>query len=269
MSQKSTRRPVIEIEHLHAAYGEHQVLTDVCLTVYQGEIMVIMGGSGSGKTTLLRHVLGLELATAGCIRVLGQDITTADDKTLYELRTKMGVAFQGGALLGSMTVAQNVELPLHEHTKLDENTIRIMSRMKLEQVNLGGSEDLIPSELSGGMLKRAALARAVVMDPTLLFVDEPSSGLDPVVAAEIDQLILKLRDAMKMTILIVTHDLASAFMIADRIAILDNGRILMTGSVDAIKASTDRRIQDLLNRRPREEAVDAEAYLERLTGDNR
>lgn len=268
MTRQGEPRPVIEIEHLDAGYGDRQILTDICLTIYEGEIMVIMGGSGSGKTTLLRHILGLERPTAGTVRILGRDITAADAETLYELRTKMGVAFQGGALLGSMTVAQNVELPLHEHTKLNENTIRIMSRMKLALVNLGGFEDLMPAELSGGMLKRAALARAVVMDPKLLFVDEPSSGLDPVVAAEIDQLVLRLRSAMKMTILVVTHDLASAFMIADRIAILDNGRILMTGGVDAIKASTDRRVQDLLNRRPREDMVEAEAYLERLTGDN-
>jgi len=268
VSAQIHRRPVIEIEHLDARYGERQVLTDICLTIYEGEIMVIMGGSGSGKTTLLRHTLGLEQPASGTIRILGRDITAADAKTLYELRTKMGVAFQAGALLGSMTVAENVELPLREHTHLNESTIRIMSRMKLELVNLGGFEDLMPAELSGGMLKRAALARAVVMDPKLLFVDEPSSGLDPVVAAEIDQLILRLRNAMKMTILIVTHDLASAFMIADRIAILDNGRIVMTGGVDAIRASTDRRIQDLLNRRPREATVDAEAYLGRLTGDN-
>ncbi len=267
MNDTSRRPAVIEIEHLSAYYGNRQVLKDINLTIYEGEIMVIMGGSGSGKTTLLRHILGL-LPSASChIRLLNKDITTLSARDLYELRTKMGVAFQGGALLGSMTVLENVELPLREHTKLDENTIRIMSRIKLELVNLAGTEALMPAELSGGMLKRAALARAVVMDPKLLFFDEPSSGLDPVVAAELDEMILKLRDAMKMTIVIVTHDLESAFKIADRIAILDNGEILTTGTVNEIRACPNKRVQDLLNRRPRNEAVDGEAYLQRLTGD--
>ncbi len=264
----NARKVVIDIEHLSAYYGSRQVLKDINLTVHEGEIMVIMGGSGSGKTTLLRHILGLLPSSSCHIRLLGKDITTMSDAELYELRTIMGVAFQAGALLGSMSVLENVELPLREHTKLDENTIRIMSRIKLELVNLAGADDLMPAELSGGMLKRAALARAVVMDPKLLFFDEPSSGLDPVVAAELDEMILKLRDAMKMTIVIVTHDLESAFKIADRIAILDNGEILTTGTVPEIRACPIKRVQDLLNRRPRNETVDGEAYLQRLTGEN-
>jgi phospholipid/cholesterol/gamma-HCH transport system ATP-binding protein len=162
-------------------------------------------------------------------------------------------------------VGENVALPLREHTTLDESTIRIMSRLKLEVVNLGGFQDLMPSQLSGGMVKRAALARAIVMDPRLLFFDEPSAGLDPVVSAELDELILRLRDALRMTIVVVTHELESAFKIADTITVLDQGEVLLTGPVASVRASDNERIQDLLNRRPREVQVDADAYLKRLT----
>ena len=165
-----------------------------------------------------------------------------------------------------MSVGENVALPLREHFKLDENTIRIMSRLKLEVVNLGGFQDLMPSQLSGGMVKRAALARAIVMDPQLLFFDEPSAGLDPVVSAELDELIIKLRDAMRMTIVVVTHELESAFKIADKITVLDQGKVLLTGTVPEVKASDNERIQDLLNRRPRHIEVNVDDYLERLTG---
>jgi phospholipid/cholesterol/gamma-HCH transport system ATP-binding protein len=177
----------------------------------------------------------------------------------------MGVSFQGGALFTSMTVGENVALPLREHTELDENTIRIMSRLKLEVVNLGGFQDLMPAQLSGGMIKRAALARAIVMDPKLLFFDEPSAGLDPVVSAELDELILRLRDAFRMSIVVVTHELESAFKIADTITVLDQGHILMSDTVKNIRASDNQRIQDLLNRRPREVQVDTDEYLKRLT----
>lgn len=178
----------------------------------------------------------------------------------------MGVAFQGGALLSSMTVGENVQLPLVEHTRLDKKTMQIMARMKLEVVNLGGFEDLMPAQLSGGMLKRAAVARAIVMDPQLMFFDEPSAGLDPVVSAELDELILRLRDAMQMTIVVVTHELESAFKIADRITVLDQGNILMTGTVDEVRAADNERIQSLLNRRPSTQELGADEYLRRLTG---
>ena len=165
-----------------------------------------------------------------------------------------------------MSVGENVQLPLYEHTKLDRKTMQIMSRMKLEVVNLGGFEDLMPAQLSGGMIKRAAVARAIVMDPKLMFFDEPSAGLDPVVSAELDELILRLRDAMKMTIVVVTHELESAFSIADRITILDKGHILLTGTVDEVKASENERVQSLLNRTPSNEEVHADEYLRRLAG---
>lgn len=256
---------VIEVNDLVAHYGAYQVLHGIDFSVRKGEVMVIMGGSGSGKSTLLRFLLGLNTPTSGGIRLLGQDITKINQQQMHALRKDMGVAFQGGALFSSMTVGENVQLPLREHTKLDDKTIRIMSRMKLEVVNMAGFEDFMPSELSGGMIKRAALARAVVMDPKLLFFDEPSAGLDPVVAAELDELILRLREAMDMTIVVVTHELESAFKIADRITVLDKGNILCIGSVDEVRSSDNARIQDLLNRRPSDNTVDADEYIHRLT----
>jgi phospholipid/cholesterol/gamma-HCH transport system ATP-binding protein len=258
---------VIEVENLVSHYAEKEILKGINLAIRPGEIMVIMGGSGSGKTTLMRHLLGLNRPTSGYIRILGKDITRIGRRELYELRRKMGVAFQGGALLGSLSVAENIELPLRVHTRLEEKTIRIMSRMKLEVVNLAGFENLMPSELSGGMVKRAALARAIIMDPSLLFFDEPSAGLDPVVSAELDDLILRLKEAMNVTIIVVTHELESALKIADRITVLGEGRLLMTGTVDEIRNSTDETIQGMLNRRPRVEAVNAEDYLSRLTAE--
>ena len=198
---------VIEVENLSTFYGKRQILRDVTLSVEEGEILVIMGGSGSGKSTLLRYMLALERPTSGRIRVLGRDMNDAGRSEVYEILKNTGVAFQSGALFSSMSVGYNIMLPLREHTDLDDSIIRIMARLKLEVVELAGFEDLMPSELSGGMLKRAALARAVVMDPKLLFCDEPSAGLDPVVAAAIDDLILRLRDALRITIIIVTHEL--------------------------------------------------------------
>jgi len=255
----------IEVSQLVTHYGPRRILDDISLKVRPGEVMVIMGGSGSGKSTLLRHLLGLHRPTAGSIRLLGRDITQLSANEMFDLRKKMGVAFQGGALFNSMTVGENVELPLREHTNLDDNTIRIMSRMKLEVVNLAGFEDLMPAELSGGMIKRAALARAIVMDPQLLFFDEPSAGLDPVVSAELDELILTLREAMNMTIVVVTHELESAFKIADRITVLDQGSILMSDTAAAVRASQHPRIRALLDRTPRSEALDADEYMQRLT----
>lgn len=257
---------VIEVEHLNTFYGTRQILRDVSLEVEDGEILVIMGGSGSGKSTLLRYMLALERPRSGSVRVLGRDVASASRAEMYELRKRSGVAFQSGALFSSMSVGDNIMLPLREHTDLDDSTIQIMARLKLEVVELAGFEDLMPAELSGGMIKRAALARAVVMDPKLLFCDEPSAGLDPVVAAAIDDLILRLRDALGMTVIIVTHELESAFKIADRIAVLDRGEILIVGSVDEVRDCDDQRVQNLLNRRVEEEELDPEAYLRRLTG---
>ena len=264
----NTSAPLIEVEKLEAWYGKRRILDGVDFRVDAGEIRVIMGGSGSGKSTLLRHMLGLNRPVSGSVRLFGIDIAEASDREKLDVRKRIGVSFQGGALLTSMTVGDNVALPLREHTRLDEQTIRIMSRIKLEVVNLGGFQDLMPSQLSGGMIKRAALARAIVMDPRLLFFDEPSAGLDPVVSAELDELILRLRDALRMTIVVVTHELESAFKIADTITVLDQGKVLMTGTTSEVRAADNERIQDLLNRRPREVQVDADAYLRRLVGED-
>ncbi len=257
----------VTVKNLTVQYGGRPILRGINFDVRYGEIMVVMGGSGSGKSTLLRHLLGLARADAGDIEIDGVDVAHASGKALRELRKRIGVAFQGGALLSSLSVADNVRLPLTQHTRLDAETINIMVRMKLELMNLAGSGELMPAQLSGGMRKRTGLARAVVMDPRILFFDEPSAGLDPVMSAELDDLILKLRAAMKMSIVVVTHDLDSAFRIADRITVLQDGEILACGTPDEIRAASDSRIQNMINRRARDEAIDGEAYLRRLTGD--
>lgn len=258
---------VIEVRDLITHYGPRQILNGIDVDIVQGEIMVIMGGSGSGKSTFLRHLMALQVPTSGVIKILGQDVWDLPQKGLFDLRKKLGVAFQAGALFSSMTVGENIMLPLYEHTKLDRMTMEIMARMKLEVVDLAGFEDLMPSELSGGMVKRAAVARAIIMDPRILFFDEPSAGLDPVVSSQLDDLILRLRDAMGMTICVVTHELESAFKIADRITVLDKGDILFIGTVAELKNHPSERIQNLLNRRSEEAEIDADEYLRRLTGD--
>lgn len=254
----------IEVDHLVAAYGDKTVLQDVSLRVAAGEVMVIMGGSGSGKSTLLRHLLGLERPVSGSVRVLGVDIVKAPRRAMQEMRRRIGVAFQTGALFSSMSVGENIMLPLREHARLDLETMRIMMRLKLDFVDLAGSEDLMPAELSGGMIKRAAVARAIIMDPKLIFLDEPSAGLDPVVAAGLDELILQLR-ASGASLVVVTHELESAFKIADRITVLDHGRILVSDTVERVKASTNERVQALLTRKVEHVRHTPEEFLRTLT----
>ncbi len=258
---------VIEVDNLVTHYGEREILKGVTLDVRDNEIMVIMGGSGSGKSTLLRYLMALEMHTSGTMKILGQDIEKLTAMEMFNLRKKLGVAFQGGALFSSMTVGENIMLPLYEHTDLDPTTMEIMARMKLEVVSLSGFENLMPAELSGGMVKRAAFARAIIMDPKILFCDEPSAGLDPVVASALDDLILDMRAAMGMTVVVVTHALDSAFKIADRLTILDNGHILMIGTVDEVRKSKNERVQNLLNRMPEDDTIDPDEYLGRLTGE--
>jgi phospholipid/cholesterol/gamma-HCH transport system ATP-binding protein len=265
---RTDRDTVIEVANLTYRYGERPVLNAASLQVYRGEILVIMGGSGAGKSTLLRAMLGLLEPDAGHVEMLGHRVTGMKRRDLLALRKQIGVAFQGGALLGSLSLIENVELPLRQHTRLDDMTIRIMSRMKLEMMDLAEFEDLMPSQLSGGMLKRAGLARAVAMDPKILFFDEPSAGLDPVTSAELDALILKLREALAMTIVVITHELESALKIADRIAVLAGGQVLLTGTVDEVRASQDEHVRRLLERRARDGQIDSEAYLDRLTGND-
>jgi len=267
MNHDATSNPAIAIRDLVVDYGARRILDGVSLDVPAGKIMVIMGGSGTGKSTLLRCMLGLKKPTSGSITMLGTDLLRARHRELYALRKQMGVAFQGGALFTSMSVAENIQLALREHTELDENTIQIMTRIKLDMVNMLPHEHLMPSELSGGMTKRTALARALIMDPKLLFFDEPSAGLDPVTSAELDDLILLLRNSLQMTIVVVTHELESAFKIADHIMILGAGKVLESGTPQQIRASPKPEIQAMLHRQPRANILDTDAHLRALTGE--
>ena len=255
----------ISLRDLRVSYGEREILHGITLDVTCGETLVILGGSGSGKSTLLRTLVGLEKPTSGQIWIQGKDMAAISEAELHEIRKKTGMSFQGGALFGSMTVGENVALPLREHTQLEDSTIGIMLRLKLEQVGLAGFEYHMPSQLSGGMKKRAAVARALAMDPEILFFDEPSAGLDPIIAAGIDQLILELKKAFRMTIVVVTHELASAYLIADRMVLIDKGNIVATGTTEEMRSSVQPRVRQFLDRVP-EPDIDAELdYLQTLT----
>jgi phospholipid/cholesterol/gamma-HCH transport system ATP-binding protein len=257
----------ISVRNLRVKYGEREILHGINFEVPAGETMVILGGSGSGKSTLLRTLVGLEKPSAGEIWIQGKDFASIPNSDRDELRKKMGMSFQGGALFGSMTVGENVALPLQEHTQLDESTIEIMVRLKLDQVGLSGFENYMPAQLSGGMKKRAAIARALAMDPATLFFDEPSAGLDPIIAAGIDELILKLKKAFRMTIVVVTHELASAFLIADRMIVLDKGVIVADDTTVNLQKSTQPRVRQFLDRVPEPELTGEIDYLQMLTGD--
>jgi phospholipid/cholesterol/gamma-HCH transport system ATP-binding protein len=238
---KPDLEPLIEVDSLVRNFGPHTVLDGISFKVYPGDTFVIMGGSGCGKSTLLRHLIGAETPTSGTIKVLGQEITTASTRELVAVRRQFGMLFQSGALLQSLTVAENVALPLHEHAKLDPHLIDLVVKMKLEQVGLTGHGDKKPSEISGGMRKRVALARALVLDPPLIFSDEPTAGLDPIMTAVIDDLTKKLTQKIGATAVVVTHDMASIFRIATRIIMLGTadhqGHIVIEGSPDEIKNS--------------------------------
>jgi len=236
---KGLQTPVIRVVNLIKRYEGRAVLDGVSLDVSHGQTMAIIGGSGCGKSTLLRCIIGAIWPDVGHVELLGRNLNECDDAELDALRKKFGILFQSGALFNSMTVGQNVALPLREHTGLDAQTIDIMVRIKLELVGLREAVDRMPSELSGGMKKRAALARAIALDPEILFYDEPSAGLDPVTAAGIDQLIMNLSDKLGVTSLVVTHDMESAFRIADRMAMLDKGRLLKAGTAAEFKAIRD------------------------------
>ena len=257
----------VAVRNLRVNYGAREILHGINFEVPAGETLVIMGGSGSGKSTLLRTLVGLEKPSGGEIWMRGKNFAAMSEEDRDELRKKMGMSFQGGALFGSMTVGENVALPLQEHTKLDESTIEIMIRLKLDQVGLYGFENYMPAQLSGGMKKRAAIARALSMDPEILFFDEPSAGLDPIIAAGIDDLILKLKKAFRITIVVVTHELASAFLIADRMILLDKGVIVANGTTKELQESTQPRVRQFLDRVPEPELTGEIDYLQMLTGD--
>jgi phospholipid/cholesterol/gamma-HCH transport system ATP-binding protein len=240
--------PTIAAKDLRVQFGDREILHGLNFEVRQNETMVVIGGSGSGKSTLLRTLVGLERPSSGQVHINGTDITTAPVRVMDEIRKKIGLAFQGGALIGSLTVGENIALPLLEHTMLAPNTIEVMVRIKLEQVGLSGFEHYNPSQLSGGMKKRAAFARAMALDPEILFFDEPSAGLDPITAAGIDDLILSLKKAYSISMVVVTHELASAFLIADRMILIDRGSIAAIGTVEEVKNSRHPRVRQFLDR---------------------
>jgi phospholipid/cholesterol/gamma-HCH transport system ATP-binding protein len=263
----SAQAPVVSIRNLHVSYGEREILHGISFDVLAGETVVILGGSGSGKSTLLRTLVGLEKPTSGEVMLRGKNLCCVTEAEWRELRQHIGISFQSGALFGSMTVGENVALPLLEHTQLDPATIEIMVRLKLNEVGLNGYEDYMPAQLSGGMKKRAAVARAMAMDPEILFFDEPSAGLDPIIAAGIDQLLLKLKEAFGITVIVVTHELASAFLIADRMVLLDKGHIVAVGTTAELQASTHPRVRQFLDRVAEPEISQEIDYLQMLTGE--
>lgn len=256
----------IVVENLVTYFDERRILNNINVRVRRGEVLVVLGGSGCGKTTFLRHLIGLLQPRSGHIYIKGQDITTLGEDELNTIRKRIGMLFQGAALFNSMTLGDNVALPLREHTPLAESTIKIMGRIKLGLVGLTGFDGFKPAQLSGGMKKRAGLARALAMDPEILFFDEPSAGLDPIIAAEIDRLIIKLKQAFKMTMVVVTHELASAFLIADRILMLDGGDVIALGTPDEIRANLHPRVQQFLRREPNKEFQNDEKYLQVIAG---
>jgi phospholipid/cholesterol/gamma-HCH transport system ATP-binding protein len=242
---------MIRVENLSRRFGSLQAVAPTDLHIRRQQTTVIMGGSGSGKTTLLRLLAGLEQATTGHIWFDGEhDLATIPARILYRLRLRMGMVFQYSALLNSLNVYENVAFPLHEHTDLDEAVIRTMVTMKLEQVGMRGFEHLMPSQLSGGMAKRVAFARALIADPDLVFFDEPTSGLDPIAAGVVSSLIQELTQKTQMTSVVVTHDVHAGLHIADWVILLWQGKIIATGTADDIRHSSDERVQQFIEGRP-------------------
>lgn len=268
--------PVIEVRDLVRKFGERTVLNGITFTVDKGDTLIIMGGSGCGKSTLLRHIIGSLRPTSGSIKIFGQETTTMSRDELDQLRLRFGMNFQFGALLQSLTVGENVALPLIENSKVDPEIVDLVVKMKLELVGLTGFENLKPAEISGGMRKRVGLARAVAMDPELLFSDEPTSGLDPIMTAVIDQLTLDLTRKLDMTAVVVTHDMTSAFRIGTKMIALGAGKragtIIAMGTPDEIKNHPDPEVQQFIRGEPDGPVplkLAPEDYIDRLLGHER
>ena len=242
--------PVIEVTDLVRKFGTRAVINNISLQIHRGETLVIMGGSGCGKSTLLRHVIGSMKPTSGSVRIFGEEITSMNEREIANVRRRFGMLFQSGALLASLTVGENVALPLEQHTDMSVDEIEGVVEQKLQMVGLTGFENLKPAEISGGMKKRVGLARALALDPELLFSDEPTSGLDPIMTAVVDQLTLKLTREAGMTAIVVTHDMTSAFRIATRMIMLGHGDIIAQGTPDEIRTSLNPEVQQFINGEP-------------------
>ena len=245
-----TDSTIIEVNNLVRKFGDRAVLDDISFNVQRGDTLVIMGGSGCGKSTLLRHMIGSMKPTSGCVKLFGEEITTMKERELERVRLRFGMLFQSGALLASLTVGENVALPLLQHTDKSPDEIEEIVKQKLQMVGLTGFEDLKPDEISGGMKKRVGLARALALDPELLFSDEPTSGLDPIMTAVVDELTLKLAHGSHMTAVVVSHDMTSAFRIASRMIMLGHGGIVAQGTPDEIRASSNPEVQQFINGEP-------------------
>ena len=245
----------LAVEHLRAGYGDKTVLEDVSMSVREGEIRIILGASGCGKSTLLKNIIGLEKPLAGAITLLGQKVDWSQGAPSPELMMRIGVLFQGGALLSSLTVGENVALPLRVHNpRLPAEVVEDLVRMKLDLVKLGHAYAMQPNELSGGMRKRAGLARAIVTDPELLFCDEPSAGLDPVTSRALDDLLLEMRETLGITMVVVTHELDSIHALCDRMTFLSRGKVIFDGTLEEAEKAGPGEVRDFLSRKPAAEA---------------